>query len=79
MNILRPWRRDDRPSWWTRVQHEVTAPLGDVDRDAATKQARAAGWARSVRVTENRDAGTVSVYLLIRADTVEEATHAAPA
>lgn len=73
MMMFRPWRQDDRPAWWTRIVHEVLEPLDDTDRDAVKKQAHDTGLARWVLVTEDLAAGTVSVYLLVKADSAEEA------
>ena len=71
MTIFRPWRQDERPAWWARVVHEVHGPLDETDRDAIKKQAGDTGLARWVLVTE--DKGSVSVYLLVKADSAEEA------
>jgi hypothetical protein len=75
--MFRPWRQDDRPAWWTRVVHEVAGSLDDADRDAVKKQAADTGLARHVLVTEDTAAGTVSTYLLVKADSAEEAAHVA--
>ncbi len=73
--MFRPWRQDDRPAWWATVEHAVTAPLFDSDRDAVKKQALDTGLACSALVTQ--DDQRVIVYLLVKADTAEEAAHAA--
>jgi len=73
--IWRPWRQDERPVWWAWVQHEVAAPLDETDRDAVRKQAHDTGLARHVLLTEA--GGTVSAYLLVKADSAEEAAHVA--
>jgi len=73
--MFRPWRQDERPAWWTRVVHALAGPLADSDHDAIRKQAGDTGLARWVLVGE--DAGTVSVHLLVKADSAEEAAHVA--
>ena len=75
MSMFRPWRQDDRPAWWATVEHEVSAALCDLERDAVKKQALATGLARHALVTQVE--GRVSVYVLVKADSAEEATHAA--
>jgi hypothetical protein len=71
MGIFRPWRQDARATWWARVQHAVEQPLDQEHRDAVQRQARATGLVHSVLVTQ--DDVSVSVYLLVKADTAEEA------
>ncbi len=74
-SIWRPWRQDERPVWWAWVQHEVAAPLDETDLDAVRKQAHDTGLTRHVLLTEA--GGTVSAYLLVKADSAEEAAHVA--
>jgi len=69
--IFRPWRQDDRPTWWARVQHELTGPLDREGRDAVRQQALQTGLARFALVVQ--DGATVSTYLLVKADSDEEA------
>jgi len=73
--MFRPWRQDDRAVWWARVQHEVDAPLGRAGREAVRRRALDTGLARAAVVAE--DDGTVSAYLLVKADDQEEATEVA--
>ncbi len=75
--MFRPWRQDDRPTWWTGVVHEVAGPLDDANRDAVRKQAADTGLARHVLLTEDTAAGTVTTYLLVKADSAEEAARVA--
>lgn len=73
VTMFRPWRQDDRPAWWVRVVHEALGPLDETDREAVKKQAADTGLARHALVTEDVEAGTVSTYLLVKADSAEEA------
>lgn len=57
--------------WWARVQHELVAPLDRAGRDAVRQQALQTGLARFVLVTD--DGATVSTYVLVKADSDEEA------
>jgi len=75
--MFRPWRQDDRPTWWARVVHEVSGPLEETDRDAVRKQATETGLAQHVVVTEDAGAGTVTTLMLVKADSAEEAAHVA--
>lgn len=72
--MFRPWRQDDRPIWWTRVQHEVSAPLDPDDRTAVEQQALDTGLTRFAVVT--CDDCTVSTYLLVKAQDGAEAEEA---
>lgn len=69
--MFRPWRQDERPAWWARVQHEVDGPLDQTEIDAVKKEALDTGLARWIIVTE--DEGSVSAYLLVKADRADEA------
>jgi len=75
--MFRPWRQDDRPSWWAGVVHQVAGPLDETDRDAVRKQATDTGLAQHVVVTEDTAAGTVTTLMLVKADSAEEAAHVA--
>jgi hypothetical protein len=77
MTMFRPWRQDERPTWWARVVHEAAGPLDDADREAVRKQAHETGLAQHVVVTEDAAAGTVTTSMLVKADGAEEAAHVA--
>jgi hypothetical protein len=73
--VFRPWRQDDRPTWWARVHHELLAPLDARTRRAVERQAGATGLTPQALVTGG--GGSITVTLLVKAETAEEAARAA--